>query len=177
MARLFLPQQGQLSTDHIREQKKMSDLTACASCDATQKLRQCSRCKPVAYCSSACQRAHWRIHKPLCHFKVVLPSVGQAVPPNDTLSILHTISEPGTKQQLKKASPAMQQTFNIPEPRLFNFSLLPARDLLRSQRVCRSWYLTTTSERKFQQRMFFAAGPGELIMPAREGCTSIAKTL
>jgi hypothetical protein len=57
----------------------MSDLTACASCTTTPKLKQCSRCKIVAYCSPACQRAHWQTPKSSCHFKVVVPSEGQAV--------------------------------------------------------------------------------------------------
>jgi len=153
----------------------MSDLKVCASCTNIQELKQCSRCKTVAYCSSACQRAHWQTHKPLCQFEVTLPSGNQTTPSSDALSILRSVSDPGTKQRLKKASSVIQETFNIPELRLSVFSLLPARDLLRVQRACRSWYMTIATEKKLQQRMFFTAGPSELIMPARKGCPSITR--
>ena len=39
----------------------------CASCQKSGiKLRACSTCHAVRYCSTACQRAHWRAHKPAC---------------------------------------------------------------------------------------------------------------
>jgi hypothetical protein len=43
----------------------------CAACGASSKqgggaLLQCSRCSGAAYCSPACQKAHWRKHKPKC---------------------------------------------------------------------------------------------------------------
>lgn len=45
-------------------------LVCCASCSkpAThdEPLQQCSRCKSVRYCGSACQRAHWPKHKVMC---------------------------------------------------------------------------------------------------------------
>ena len=153
---------------HPRKKRKMLYLTACASCNTTEKLKQCSRCKTVPYCSPACQRAHWQIHKPSCHFKVVSPPPNQTTS-NDALSALRTMPDPSTQQKRKSVPATVQQTFNIPELCLSIFSLLPARDLLRVQRVCRFWYLTIASERKVQQRMFFTAGPGELIIPARKG--------
>lgn len=63
----------------------------------------------------------------------------------------------------------VMKTFNVPELRLAVFSMLSARDLLRVQRVCRSWYHTIAKERKLQQRLFFAPGPSELVFPARKG--------
>ncbi|KAK0475161.1 hypothetical protein IW261DRAFT_1340829 [Armillaria novae-zelandiae] len=30
------------------------------------QLRLCSKCQTARYCSKACQRSHWRTHKPLC---------------------------------------------------------------------------------------------------------------
>ena len=39
----------------------------CAACQKTNcKLSACSKCHAVRYCSTACQRAHWRAHKPAC---------------------------------------------------------------------------------------------------------------
>ena len=40
---------------------------SCASCKKTDlKLKFCSRCRTVAYCSVECQRAHWARHKVRC---------------------------------------------------------------------------------------------------------------
>ena len=147
----------------------MSEMAACASCTESQDLKQCARCKTVLYCSAACQRAHWQVHKPSCHFKVVLPPAVPASPSTDALSLLRTMSDPYTKQKEENVSPVTQRTFNIPELRLSILSLLPARDLLRSQSACRSCYLTITSERQLQQRMFLTLGPGDLIMAAHNG--------
>ena len=39
----------------------------CANCQKSGiKLRDCSKCHAAQYCSTACQRAHWRAHKPAC---------------------------------------------------------------------------------------------------------------
>jgi ankyrin repeat protein len=39
----------------------------CANCKKSGiKLSACSKCHAVRYCSTACQRAHWRAHKPAC---------------------------------------------------------------------------------------------------------------
>ena len=40
----------------------------CAGCNQTfqRRLRACSRCMIVYYCSRDCQRAHWRSHRSLC---------------------------------------------------------------------------------------------------------------
>jgi hypothetical protein len=39
----------------------------CASCQKSgTKLRACSKCHAVRYCSIACQRAHWHAHKASC---------------------------------------------------------------------------------------------------------------
>ena len=44
---------------------------ACAACGATgdgdeRKLRMCSACQLVLYCSPTCQRSHWKAHKAAC---------------------------------------------------------------------------------------------------------------
>ena len=39
----------------------------CAGCQKSGiKLSACSKCHAVRYCSTACQRAHWRAHKQTC---------------------------------------------------------------------------------------------------------------
>jgi hypothetical protein len=39
----------------------------CANClKSGIKLRACSKCHSAQYCSTACQRAHWRAHKSVC---------------------------------------------------------------------------------------------------------------
>jgi len=63
----------------------------------------------------------------------------------------------------------MLEVLKLPELRLHIFSLLPARDLLKAQQVCRSWYHTIALERTLQQRLFLAAGPSELVYPALDG--------
>ncbi|KAK0245163.1 hypothetical protein EDD85DRAFT_963835 [Armillaria nabsnona] len=50
--------------------ERPTDTKACESCkkpggDGVQ-LRLCSKCQTARYCSTACQRSHWRTHKPLC---------------------------------------------------------------------------------------------------------------
>ena len=39
----------------------------CDACGTSEgQLRRCSRCRSVAYCSQACQRAAWKAHKRVC---------------------------------------------------------------------------------------------------------------
>ena len=45
--------------------------TKCAKCsksalDLGRILLKCGRCKKVYYCNKECQKAHWKIHKPVC---------------------------------------------------------------------------------------------------------------
>ena len=40
---------------------------SCSHCNSTpEKLLTCKACRSVAYCSSNCQRAHWKLHKKDC---------------------------------------------------------------------------------------------------------------
>jgi hypothetical protein len=161
-----------LTTYRRTEQASMADLTACASCANTQSLKQCARCKTVAYCSIACQRAHWQNHKPSCHFQVVTPSPAQSSTPTDALSLLRDLEKHGIEQEVSSKA---HEVFNIPELRLAIFSELSAIELVNMQRICRSWYLTLAKEEKLQQRIFLAAGPGELVRPARKGQSDMVK--
>ncbi|KAH7921469.1 hypothetical protein BV22DRAFT_1038637 [Leucogyrophana mollusca] len=43
----------------------LADVKVCYICRKSAKSK-CSKCKMVTYCSQACQRSHWKTHKPLC---------------------------------------------------------------------------------------------------------------
>ncbi|KAJ1486246.1 hypothetical protein T484DRAFT_1790382 [Baffinella frigidus] len=50
---------------------------ACAFCaKKTASCKQCSTCKRVVYCGAACQKQHWKTHKPDCQ-------APRAEPPQD----------------------------------------------------------------------------------------------
>jgi hypothetical protein len=38
----------------------------CAQCFQVDKLKKCSRCNLIPYCSKECQRKHWKLHKLQC---------------------------------------------------------------------------------------------------------------
>ena len=45
-------------------------VNVCAECSiSSEKLKLCSGCKRVAYCSKECQKKNWKNHKHLCKFK------------------------------------------------------------------------------------------------------------
>ena len=128
-----------------------------------ESRKRCGRCG-TSYCSATCQKTHWKVHKPSC----LLYTVVQPTPTTSTdrLSLLRTKPDPGTLKKRPRLSSVAQQAFNIPELRMAVFSELPAIDLLRTQRVCRSWYLTSALGLKLQQRLFLSHGPGELLKPS-----------
>jgi hypothetical protein len=145
----------------------MAELNTCASCAALgQFLVRCHRCG-TSYCSTVCQEAHEHVHKPSCQFTSNVPTQATAETPADSLLLLRTMPNPGTKQELPGTSPIAQRAFNISEIRIAVFHELPATDLLRTQRVCRSWYLTSALKLKLQQRLFFSSGPCELVVPSQ----------
>jgi hypothetical protein len=44
-----------------------SDQRECAHCHSTTATLQCARCMAVSYCSTTCQKAHWKVvHKKQC---------------------------------------------------------------------------------------------------------------
>ena len=40
--------------------------TTCENCRIQGTFKKCSGCKKVHYCDGACQKTHWKIHKPTC---------------------------------------------------------------------------------------------------------------
>ena len=68
LARMLWPNRPELAAvfDPAAVQEPFTP-PCCASCQKSGiKLRACSKCHAVRYCSTACQRAHWRAHKTTC---------------------------------------------------------------------------------------------------------------
>ena len=42
------------------------ECATCGSSSSSSRLRRCSACRLVAYCSVTCQKADWKLHKPVC---------------------------------------------------------------------------------------------------------------
>ncbi|KAK3258073.1 hypothetical protein CYMTET_32868 [Cymbomonas tetramitiformis] len=58
-------QQG-LATDHIYAPPECMR-PVCSACHTdTLPLKSCARCRTAAYCGPACQKSHWKVHKPEC---------------------------------------------------------------------------------------------------------------
>ena len=52
-------------TSDVQTSKQVEKV--CAVCKTTGELQRCSRCKKVHYCSVACQRKAWPVHKKVCN--------------------------------------------------------------------------------------------------------------
>ncbi len=39
----------------------------CSVCSKKDNLMMCGKCKLVSYCGLACQKCHWKAHKPFCY--------------------------------------------------------------------------------------------------------------
>jgi ubiquitin-protein ligase len=45
-----------------------TDVKFCLQCgEAPERMKRCSRCKTARYCSTKCQRAHWKRHRHVCN--------------------------------------------------------------------------------------------------------------
>jgi tetratricopeptide (TPR) repeat protein len=66
------------ATGHNRTAQRLEARAEVAAVEAKQqpcghcatpgvKYQKCSRCQQVYYCSVACQRSDWKVHKPRCH--------------------------------------------------------------------------------------------------------------
>ena len=68
LARILWPDRPELAALFDAEAvQEPLELPSCAHCQKSGvKLKACSKCHAAQYCSTACQRAHWRAHKPAC---------------------------------------------------------------------------------------------------------------
>ncbi len=62
------------STSYIPMVHKLSNGNKCAHCKSKDKLLKCKACNQVQYCNTTCQKAHWKIHKPIC--KIIVGIMG-----------------------------------------------------------------------------------------------------
>jgi hypothetical protein len=68
---MFPPPSAIKLSDHPPTGNPPSSTECCANCTTTSvstgsSLPQCSRCKAVRYCTTRCQKEHWRFHKGAC---------------------------------------------------------------------------------------------------------------
>jgi hypothetical protein len=68
-----LQQQQQRDLRQEAEEKRLGGVQHCAGCGAKEsaekRLKKCTACALVRYCSRDCQKADWRFHKALCKAK------------------------------------------------------------------------------------------------------------
>ena len=55
----------------MQEKKFNPRVPSCQKCHKTEEqigkaLRHCAKCKKTLYCSTECQRGHWKLHKKDC---------------------------------------------------------------------------------------------------------------
>ena len=77
----------------IRSSHDQENMPDCYNCDKEGDLKRCAGCQHAYYCSKACQKRHWRKHKPNC------------IPPQSSLHelfracILDVFPSPSTAQE------------------------------------------------------------------------------
>ena len=81
--------------------KPVTSERACPVCNETSLLRECTRCRRVAYCSRDCQRQDWRYHKALCQSSQVADNSGTIMDSGAT----HVITNSGVPVQDKDSCP------------------------------------------------------------------------
>lgn len=64
----LLPTELRLQSEMARRSPHSHHCALCGSCNGewNGRLKKCSACRRVTYCSRRCQRVHWSLHKMLC---------------------------------------------------------------------------------------------------------------
>jgi hypothetical protein len=76
---------------------KENFIDACSFCGSKEKsLKKCSGCLVAGYCSTVCQKSHWKSHKRLCKAK---QSENKK---NDLVLVFHPVTEPVKSQRSKR---------------------------------------------------------------------------
>eukprot|EP00662_Eupelagonemidae_sp_cell21_P057811 gene57811-biopygen43991 len=70
------PFAGVIDDDALRN---IAETRECAGCgEKGEKLRRCTGCRSVWYCSAACQKGHWLAHKPACRGSTAVVALAAA---------------------------------------------------------------------------------------------------
>ena len=79
---------SQLPASELRP-KLSQAAPACAACgfNSKKELRRCARCHGVSYCSRACQKHHWKVHKAECKKAPAAPKAAVPAPAAAPLSV------------------------------------------------------------------------------------------
>lgn len=96
----------------------------CGNCEGTEKLKLCSSCKLISFCSASCQKEYWPRHRPLCRV------VGKVLKEEKSNSIFE--GNEGGGQGLRKAIICL----------LNNLSARLHRDLDFEEHLVSIWRLT-----------------------------------
>jgi len=110
-----------------KDEKVASVPKICAECGTSSERNQkCIACKTVSYCSTDCQKSHWRIHKPDC-----LKAQGKNVPE----SVLRKAQNAQKKKDENKAELDMQRQEDLNAEFCVQFEEF----LHESPRLCDTW--------------------------------------
>ena len=82
---------------------KENFIDACSFCGSKENsLKKCSGCLVAGYCTTACQKSHWKAHKRICKAK---QSENKR---NDLVLVFNPVTEPGKNERSRKGKPLSQ---------------------------------------------------------------------
>ncbi|KAK6969478.1 plasmid Orf3 domain-containing protein [Favolaschia claudopus] len=101
--------------DPVREIKSLQKKAFCQQCQVTKhisELKRCGRCQLVKYCSPACQKSHWKVHKAHCKTR---EEMGQETVDESWKNIndQYGHQRPGVSQPVDESLEAQAQRFRV----------------------------------------------------------------